>query len=79
MSRCCKKVYVILCCLEGRCSAVSGAGEDLAGALYLVGPSYFKKDAVKENLEKASQKKKELWKTGPIKNFGKIWLYLAYI
>lgn len=77
MSCCCKKAYVILCCLESRCSAVSGTGENLAGVLYLVGPSYFKKDAVKENLKKDS--KKELWKTGPIKKFGKIWLYLAYI
>lgn len=57
MSRCCKKAYVILCCLEGYCSAVSGTGEDLAGVLYLVEPSYFKKDAVKENLEKAIKKR----------------------
>ena len=54
-----------MCCLEGHCSAVSGTGEDLAGLLCLVGPSYFKKDVVEENPEKA--KKPRALENDPLK------------
>lgn len=57
------KKHVILCCQEGHCSAVSATGKDLPGVLYLGGPSYFKKDKVEENLEKA--RKKEFYEHNP--------------